>query len=104
MRDAIFAAINAERDRQDAEYGGPTADDQHTAETWVSICVRQLGLAATPDTANAGRHPNPAHFRRKMLQLAAVAIACVEACDRQAPSVSKAAWPTPEQLEKWKGY
>lgn len=104
-RAGVYAEIDAERRRQDAEFGGPSRDNQHGPETWVSLAARQLGLAASQDSTTAGgRHPDPAHFRRKMLTLAAVAVAAIEACDRAAPALAKHAGPTAEQMESWKGY
>jgi hypothetical protein len=72
----IFDAIAEEREAQDKQWGCPYHDDMHTANDWIVIIFRSLAKAACFD------HFRPRDFRHRMIQVAAVAVAAVEAVDR----------------------
>ncbi|MGI9452494.1 MAG: hypothetical protein ACR2QH_17915 [Geminicoccaceae bacterium] len=50
--DRILDEIRRERDRQDANYGGPDHDDSHYPGDWCLILAKYVGRAAA-DTINA---------------------------------------------------
>lgn len=69
--DTIIEEVKAERVRQDAKWGGAEHDDKYTATDWgYFIWERTHYRAYCPE------------FRRNMLQIAALAIAAIEANDR----------------------
>lgn len=79
--DAILAEIKAERERQDAKWGGAKYDDGHPPEDWVSLLgdrVEKVSIEIEPWYAN-----RPGEYRRRLIQVAAVAVAAVEAWERQ---------------------
>lgn len=71
----LYAEISAERQRQDLEHGGPEHDDGHTQDEW-SWMISDHNQRALQ---NGGRE-----FRKQMVRVAALAIAAVEAHDREA--------------------
>lgn len=74
----VFNEVLAERNRQDAKWGGPEHDDQHGAEDWNRFITRYSQWAAQMADMNS-----PDKYRRRMVQVAAIAIAAVESLDRQ---------------------
>lgn len=68
--------IIAERARQDARWGGPEHDDQHGLEDFVGfINARTSELARGFESAEVAR--------KRMIQIAALAVAAVESMDRK---------------------
>ena len=91
-RKAVLQEIEAERQRQDALFGGPAHDDQHAMMDWVGILVRHLGLAVDDGMPSGGATnghtacSNPARYRRQLVRVAAVSVAAIEAFDRKVAS------------------
>lgn len=77
LLEQILAEIAAERKRQDEKWDGATHDDQHTSEDWHGILTDYAGWARR--MAHQG---SPHKARRRLIQVAAVAIALVEQIDR----------------------
>lgn len=77
-RFGILAEVSKERDAQDAEHGGPEADDKHSEAEWAVIMARHFGLAFG-DRAEI----DPLRFRRQMVRVAALAVAVLESFDRK---------------------
>ena len=77
-RSDIVEAVEAERIRQDNIWG-TAFDDANTANDWAKY-VADYGLAA------AGLQFDREHFRKKMVQAAALAMAAIEALDRGGPA------------------
>ena len=50
-RMAIFGEVHVERQRQDAEWGGPAHDDEHDAGDWSRYSRRATLAAAKSDAA-----------------------------------------------------
>lgn len=74
--DTIFEEIKAERAVQDAKWGGPEHDDQHTNFDWLAYIVKHLGRAV--------QWPfDPAIFKRQLVIVAALAVAAIEWTDRK---------------------
>ena len=76
----ILGEVEDERQVQDMRWGGQDHDDGHTAAEWVALVARHLGLSFNDGAGEIDR----VRFRRQMLRVAALAVACVEAIDRQA--------------------
>ena len=80
-REYLFSEINVERQMQDALWGGPQNDDQHSARDWVAILCRHVGLSM-----DDGQIPvDSVRFRRQMVRVAALAVAAIESIDRRYP-------------------
>ena len=75
MRNDIFKEIEAERVAQDERWGGPEHDDKHGSYDWIAFITRNVGLAVT-------RPWDAREFRRRMVRVAALAVAAVEWVDR----------------------
>ena len=76
----VLPAVVAERARQDGKWGGPQVDDaRKTQEDWCNdieayaVWARQMHRMGSPDK-----------YRRRMLQIAALAVAACESFDRNA--------------------
>ncbi len=82
--DPALAAIEAERARQDAKWGGPAHDDQHDAFDWLEIAADQIDRAYTAedDDTPAGR---AALARKCLVRIGAVALAGIQSLDRAFP-------------------
>jgi hypothetical protein len=75
MRD-VYADIRAERDRQDAQWGGPDHDEHHTPGEWRAFRRKFEDRADKPLGV-------PVDMRRDALvKIAALAVAQIEAMDR----------------------
>lgn len=70
IRDAVFAAIERERLRQDAKRGFA-----HPVGSWLTVLRCELREA---EEAWAKRHPDDLAAIEEILQVAAVAVACLE--------------------------
>lgn len=87
----VYAQIRAERARQDGQWGGATADDRHSALEWIAIVTKHVGKAAdyaldAETSAVSGPHPLAQGYRRairrRLVSIAAVCVAAIEAIDR----------------------
>ena len=67
---SIWEEIQAERDKQDKQWGGPTHDDIHNPSDWRDFIEWQ-----SHKSKNTG-------FREAMIKIAALAIAAIEWSDR----------------------
>ena len=74
----IYNEVQIERARQDAKWGGPKVDDtRKTAENWCNdieayvVWARQMHRMGSPEK-----------YRRRMKQIAALAIAACQSYDR----------------------
>lgn len=76
---SIFDEIKAERERQDAKFGGADHDDTHSVFHWFGV-VRQYVIKAERDYD----YPKFGAVRRRLIQVAALAVAAVEVIDRRA--------------------
>lgn len=73
---SIFSEIAGERIRQDAKYGGPEHDDEHSALEWAEFIGDKLDdISLTSEQADV---------RKRLIQIAALAVAAIDACDRGA--------------------
>lgn len=67
MRKAIYAAIDAERKRQDDKWGGPSHDDEHLPREWRAFREKFESVMR----------------RAELVKIAALAVAQIEAIDRE---------------------
>lgn len=74
-RVAIVAEIHAERDRQDAQWGGVEHDDCHSSSDWMDFIDHQLD-----------RWHEEGEARVRLIRIAALAIAGIESIDRREPT------------------
>jgi len=79
-RGPIMGEVMAERVRQDAQWGGPEHDDEHSGWDWNRYIQYQLRCA---ESIMHGVDPKPeGTWRGRMIKIAALAIAAVESRDR----------------------
>jgi hypothetical protein len=71
----VYDDIRAERQRQDVKWGGPEHDDRHLVGDWVGLLDDRVHLLYSDNEAGPG-------YRRRLVQVAALAVAAVEAFDR----------------------
>lgn len=76
-RQLIYAQIEAERGRQDEQWGGPAHDDPQPRGKWLALIAehrdRALKLRRWSDS-----------FRHRLVVIAALCVAAIEAHDRRA--------------------
>lgn len=70
----VYEEIAAERDRQDAKWGGPEHDDTHSAYHWSSYIEERL---------HSGDQMTAEESRRLFIEIGALAVAAVESADRK---------------------
>jgi hypothetical protein len=74
MDQTVVVSIVEERERQDAKWGGPDHDDNHSPAEWGSFIREKLVQASKTTSAD--------EYRRRMVQVAALAVAAIESHDR----------------------
>lgn len=75
--DKIIYAIKYERERQDRKWGGPKHDDKHKPSDWCRWIKAYIGWAE-----QMAENQSPEKYFRRMIQVAALAIAAIESYDR----------------------
>jgi hypothetical protein len=71
--DGVLDQIRVERAYQDAKWGS-TFDDKNTANDWAAYVAQYVGQAAFAK--------QPEEWRRQMVKVATLAVAAIEAFDR----------------------
>lgn len=74
----VLSEVADERQRQDEKWGGPEHDNGHAPADWMDFIDLKLDEAEL--AANQG---NVREVRRVMVQIAALAVAGVQALDRR---------------------
>lgn len=90
-RAGVFDEVGDERKRQDEQWGGPEHDDAHALRDWLTFIEKQVGAArmrqedqnSRPDIA--GGYLHVPELRRRLVKIAALAVAGIESIDRQYP-------------------
>lgn len=72
----VLLEVVLERERQDEEWGGPEHDDAHDANDWVNFIEVRAQRAWNARTGKG--------YRKRMVQIAALAVAAVQSFDRKA--------------------
>ena len=80
MRESIFREIDFERAYQDNLWGGSIHDNKHSVRDWTTFIITYLGRAVGKES-NWGE--DSAFARTMFLKVAALAVAAIEAIDRQ---------------------
>ncbi len=70
------ADVIEERRRQDVQWGGPDHDDKLLSYEWAELIDEQLSKANL-------RHDEPVELRLRMVKVASLAVAAIEAIDRR---------------------
>lgn len=68
----VYQEIQREREHQDAQWGGPEHDDQHTGYDWLEFIEYQTGKINDPPS-----------YREGLIKIAALAVAALESYDRK---------------------
>lgn len=76
-RATILAQIDAERDRQDEQWGGPAHDAGLTRAQWIALIREHTDRAARSATDGDS-------YRQELVASAAIMIAALEAHDERA--------------------
>jgi hypothetical protein len=74
----ILAKVAQERERQDAQWGGPPHDDKHPANDWADFIIQRIERALVQR-----RLSNDAGVYRLLLHATALCVAWMEAIDRE---------------------
>lgn len=74
----VLAEVGAERARQDGKWGGAAHDDKHSVAEFVQFIEDYAGWARMMDSLGS-----PLKARRRLMQVAAMAVAVVESLDRK---------------------
>jgi hypothetical protein len=85
MTDELRAEIEAERARQDAQWGGPAHDDEHSLWDWFGYIKRQVTLAGFgAEWAHLrGKSITSSMQRERLIKIAGLAVAAIESLDRK---------------------
>jgi len=79
----VLLDVAVERHEQDRKWGGPAHDDEHSVLDWLDFirdkAAKAHGLPCKPPFNTAAR----AEVRRRLIQIAALAVAGVESLDRR---------------------
>ncbi len=70
---AILDEITDERMSQDAKWG----EQNHSTDRWLVVLMEEVG-----EMSKENLERRPAHYREELVQVAAVAVAMLEAFDR----------------------
>ncbi len=82
--------VIAERKRQDRQWGGPEHDDEHGPDDWVRFINRHAAFAIdSVETLHASQ--GLSEYRRRLVQVAALALAAVKSYDRHDPNAPRTA-------------
>ena len=73
-RSNVYVEIHNERDYQDGKWGIEN-DNQNTPNDWIAYITAWAGKAYSFPS-------NPENFRKNMVKVAAIAVAAIEAYDR----------------------
>jgi hypothetical protein len=77
---SVMNEVTTERKRQDMKFGGPDADDSRkTPEDWCNDIEAYIVWAR-----HMHRMDSPERYRRRVMQVAALAVAACESYDRKA--------------------
>ena len=75
----IFQNILAERQKQDAQWGGPEHDDKHDTYEFVTFIDDQISKL---DDEIENAEMDDSIFRSRLVKMAAIAVAGIEVIDR----------------------
>jgi len=73
----VLVDIDFEREKQDIKFGGVNHDDQHSTMDFIDFMKIKTGESLVAEINDDHKEA-----RRRMIQVAALAVACVERMDR----------------------
>lgn len=76
-RERILRLVDAERDRQDAKWGGVPGVDRRDDHTYAAVLTEEVG-----ECCRAWLERDTASLRDELVQVAAVAVAWIEELER----------------------
>jgi hypothetical protein len=76
----VLAEVANERAAQDVKWGGSAHDDTHTTYAFLQFIEDRRGMAMYADSID-----DRALARRRLIQVAALAVAAIESLDRKTP-------------------
>lgn len=79
----VLEAIQAERVRQDAQWGGPEHDDTHNLFDWVDFIVAQAEKFGQQTLARGEAYWATPDARQRLVKIAALAVAALESLERK---------------------
>lgn len=80
----ILIDVFAERERQDAQWGGADHDDRHSGNDWLDYIGKQQLVAVNETLSDNGLEiVDPEHYRQRLVKIAALAVAALEVHDRK---------------------
>ena len=71
-QEKVLAEVKAERDKQDSKWGV----QRHGPDGWLAILTEEVG-----EVAKSVLEGNGLHYRKELIQVAAVAVAAIECFD-----------------------
>ena len=77
----IFEQLVEERHSQDRQWGGPEHDDEHTRREWLGF-IEEHATRARKTIGRGQRVIDVDEYRRRLVVIAALAVAAIEAHDR----------------------
>lgn len=80
--DSVLSAVRGERVRQDAKWG---EQSYKSDEIWLATLTEEVGEVARELLDN---HDDADHLREELVQVAAVAVAWIEATDKRGRNVA----------------
>lgn len=80
LDDPVLEAILAERIRQNRQWGGPAHDDGHAPQDWTHLLTDHA--ARLGHWAVEGNFVAAADYRQRLVKIAALAVAAIQAHDR----------------------
>jgi hypothetical protein len=84
---SAYDDIQAERDRQDQQWGGADHDDLHRIRDWSSMVTKQMDrfneAAVIVPTSDFTWEQRALLLRERMVKAAALSVACIDAIDRR---------------------
>jgi len=86
----VLDDIARERERQDAQWGGPNHDDGHTPRDWSVFRRKFEGRVLASIASEHMTVYEPADARNALVKIAALAVAQIEALDRKHPELGAA--------------
>ena len=81
---SVIDEIKAERERQDAKWGGPEHDDTHTIREFISLIRDYAGRAHSRD-----KMFDVEKVRHRLIQVGALVVAAIESLDRKSANKLK---------------
>lgn len=80
----LILDIMAEREHQDIQWGGAEHDDQHNGGDWLRCLDHQRNVAMDETLDDhCAEVVDPVHYRERLVKIAALAWAALEAHDRK---------------------